>query len=73
MPKRTADDSERRDRQRTVDARGQGPEVKSINWCVLPRTRDTGDCDSVATGESALRMLPRTREAGGAHHIQVIA
>ena len=56
MSKRTADDSERRELQRTLDARGQDPEVKSINGCVLPRTRDTGDYDSVATGESALRI-----------------
>ena len=72
MSKRTAGDSERRDRQRTLYARGQGPEVKSINWCVLPRTRDTGDYDSVATGEGVLRMLQRTRDAGGTHRIQVI-
>ena len=40
---------------------------------VCSRARDTCDCDSVATGEGVLRMLQRTRDAGGTHRIQVIA
>ena len=40
---------------------------------VCSRARDTCDCDSVATGEGVLRMLQRTRNAGGTHRIQVIA